>query len=590
MLLPLDGSRVFFVAPKLDDAFSVSMGVTDGTPSGTTLLAEDISAQRFPTEAILVNGRVVAEWNKDGEGLRFFSIDPATGMDEPITPMGDLPRSAAVGSGGALLRTEDGLWFTDGTAAGTAPLLATTGALDFKTSDPARWGDRAVVVVEDENAGTISLRVTSNGATLANLGALPGTYAPPFANQFATMQDGSLWFYWSGDGANEIWRATSAGTVTRLVAPTLLQPAAGSPADFAASGSYLYYRRLSLSAGAQALYRTDGTEAGTVEVWAPASGESGVVDGVSSSTSQDEGNLVGDGQGGVWFRAEDADSGRKVLYFADGTSAAPVDVPAPPDGVPEQEHNGSGLMTLLGGRLYASGFPYAVEVEGSTYRRIGNASDVNGYSRSVDKLVATGNRIWVGGEGLYYLDRLPWTGGGGGGGGGGTDLSTLAAVTANGTFIGYATGVDDYLLEIYDPSLGIRFALNGATGYVASEGDPGTFFFDAACEEQAYASVREVSGFACGSAPAPFARRVYGVGGDFEGFTQPTQIFEENLQESASLLTPTHYLQGDVEMGGGSLTCEVASAVERCVAPMAYSTIIPTAFATPIAVSAPASP
>jgi len=168
----------------------------------------------------------------------------------------------------------------------------------------------------------------------------------------------------------------------------------------------------------------------------------------------------------------------------------------------------------------------------------------------------------------------PGTGGGPGSGGstGSGGLTPLGLeVEANGTSIGYLVGAstNGFVLDVVDPSQGIRFAINSATGHVVRARGlytqnnclPGPPYF---------VGSGSLGGcFPQSSGQVPIWSYVFAVDGDVDGFTQPTALY----QTVGGLTTTTV---------DNPSQCSLDVAV--CALATQTTTVIPTTFPTPIAV------
>jgi ELWxxDGT repeat protein len=244
--------------------------VTDGTEAGTTLLALLTSLPtnepwRFSVDAATLDGRIV-----------FTGFDPQGGLQpwvSDLTPEGTAPL-VQIGSNlaagfasqfptavGARIvfslydGTEARLWTSDGTAAGTKPLLAADGSPNLRCSVcrdlPPRGGPlfffqsgARLFATDGTPEGTRPILDLGAGKLLISTGFLGDRRLLAIAEPSPGTDPAELW---TSDG-------TAPGTQKLLTLPS-----GGFPEVFMALGSQtLFFFR--------GLWRTDGTVAGTLPI------------------------------------------------------------------------------------------------------------------------------------------------------------------------------------------------------------------------------------------------------------------------------------------------------------------------------------
>ncbi len=271
-LLGSSGSDVFFIAQRNEAPFAYALWRTDGTEAGTRALV-DVDGNFSPSDFAPLGGRA------------FFGLVVAEGLE---------------------------LWSSDGTAAGTVPVISDVdaprplnprsfavlhGILYFyaETGDPARPG--ALWRSDGTAAGT---RIVT-------------TFAPPgdpdlFISPELTPA-GDLLFFRLDDGTHgeELWRTDGTAARTFLVRDLAPGPAHSRPDFLTAASGRLYFAATDGEHGLE-LWTSDGTAAGTRMV-------EDVLPGFASSSPQ---SLVA-AEGNLFFTADDGEHGREpwVLPLAE---------------------------------------------------------------------------------------------------------------------------------------------------------------------------------------------------------------------------------------------------------------------------------
>jgi ELWxxDGT repeat protein len=276
------GDIVFFAAD--DGIHGRELWKSDGTEAGTVLV-KDINpgtASSHPLPWAAAGGTVLFDADDGTHGREPWVSDgteAGTDLVKDIHPGADSSTdgryAVAAPGGGFFFRADDGvhgaeLWKTDGTEAGTA-------------------------LVEDIHPAAAS--------SPANLTALGST----------------VYFTASNDvNGAELWRSdgTAAGTVlVRDIAPGAL---GSNPLELTVSGSRLFFRAFTMAFGAE-LWTSDGTSAGTVQVRDIAPGSASAF---PPHCDQMLYGLTAFG-GGALFFADDGTTGPE-LWRTDGTEAGTV--------------------------------------------------------------------------------------------------------------------------------------------------------------------------------------------------------------------------------------------------------------------------
>jgi len=293
------GNQLLFFGNGDADIFSTNfeLWTTDGTEAGTHIV-QDIAPG--------VNGSIPDEsvWDNGSGSYRPFIMD-----------------SLLYFTASSPIRTY-GLWRSNGTAAGTYNVNSTVtfGAggpfhypyfcrlgniLYFAASTPA--GDNELWRTDGTAAGTFRVKNIS-----------PGAASEP-TNLIAF--NGAIYFSaWNENSGSELWKSdgTDAGTVLVKDFYTgtlgIMDANNGSRIFpwFTVSGNYLYFIGNADASGAikQRLYRTDGTDAGTIQLNADA-----IPQGLT------------DVNGTLFFYGSDNTTGTFGLYKSDGTPGGTVHIP-----------------------------------------------------------------------------------------------------------------------------------------------------------------------------------------------------------------------------------------------------------------------
>ena len=312
------GGNVFFQAT--DGSSGVELWRSNGTEAGTELVTDlrPGSSSSLPHQLRSVGSRLIFSAFSGPEGV--WSTDGTSGGTQSLV-LDDLPWEIGVGGGNAFFAagsSDNGgkLWRTDGTPAGTVPLIPLfPGSDSSPTREYVEVGSKVFFPFTD-SAGT---------ELWASDGTAPGTYR--VANIAPELPPGSspqnsypsnltrvgnlLFFSASTNAGTELWKSdgTTAGTVlVKDINPGSLIPFFSETNIFAAAGGLLLFVADDGQSGLE-LWRSDGTEAGTVIV-------KDIHSGPSHSYPQQL-TSVGDR---VYFTAEDALHGRE-LWVSDGTGA-----------------------------------------------------------------------------------------------------------------------------------------------------------------------------------------------------------------------------------------------------------------------------
>jgi ELWxxDGT repeat protein len=265
-----------------------NLWASDGTPAGTVRLAAMgiASASFLPPDLAVLGGRIVFTGLDLVAGIQPFASDLTPAGTAAITTIGETlaassrPFALAAFGRKVLFTACEGdsgaLWASDGTAAGTVPLPGTetpcapflpfniftpAGGLEFFALERTLWR------TDGTPAGTVPLLDLPAGVpfvrTMAPLGGgILFLLDPP---SFSPIPPNGLeWSFWTSDG-------TPAGTQ-----PAFQFHFAGTPNPFAAAGGLVFFEAQSPEEPFPTqLWRTDGTEEGTLPLLDEAGGSVG---------------------------------------------------------------------------------------------------------------------------------------------------------------------------------------------------------------------------------------------------------------------------------------------------------------------------
>ena len=357
-------------------------------------------------------------WRTDGTAAGTFSITPANVTFDPIN-------FASVGNGQTVFQNDTGsgadLWVTDGTTAGTHQINARGLGAGGSVTDIASTGTRAIFT-ETDTAGNFGAWSTDGTATgtveLLAIGADYHMTTPPqgyaaFGSKVAFVTGESLY---ATDG-------TSASTVN--ISST-------NVFSFAVAGSKLFFVK-AISAGDEGLFVSDGTVAGTSEVAVADLGGNGVQTGLTP---------LGDG---VIFQGDDT-SGQLQTFFSDGTAAGTTEEAIPTDAanfaVLPESSNPSGVVTLPGGAQ-------SYNAPAGTTVQAGSGSDtITATAGQVTVDGSSGRLVFFGGTGVSSVD-------------GAAGSATIFGGTGGGSF---TAGTAGRSILVSQDAIGSNTTLTGA-GY-----------------------------------------------------------------------------------------------------------------------------
>ncbi|MFL6202041.1 MAG: ELWxxDGT repeat protein [Thermoanaerobaculia bacterium] len=341
------GNRLIFRA--LDPEHGLEPWVTDGTPAGTRLLRDACpgACPGYPFPQRVFAGRLYFTAATSFSGTGLWSTD-GTPAGTRLVKDGIGTTYAFFEAGGRLLFVsadhENGaeIWRTDGTAAGTVRVTDFTPPFLWEEEDffGAVLDGQLFFNADDGEHGYELWRTDGTPSGTALVEDVNRTDAGgSFPRSFLRLGS-ELLFFTGAPGPPELWKSdgTAAGTVrVRTFGPEELDGTNPRPGLSAAAGGVLVYLSPDLSGNHIAVWRTDGTEAGTFRL-AEGSGvaSSGEIEGVGST---------------VFLTLRDEELGTE-LWATDGTVAGtrPIEdvIPGLADAQPHD-------LTAFQGKLYYSG-------------------------------------------------------------------------------------------------------------------------------------------------------------------------------------------------------------------------------------------
>ncbi|WP_313404202.1 ELWxxDGT repeat protein [Aeromicrobium sp.] len=301
---------------------------SDGTAAGTRLVKDIRPGRANSSPSLLaVAGRNLyfATVNSNGDRSQLWKSD---GTTKGTVKVADLPVESAVvavGSTAYFVADHAGgseLWKTRGTAATTVRVKdIVPGGRGSRPDHLTAVGSRLFFTAQDA-AGVDRLwrsDGTEAGTVMVDAGRPDGEFASHPDELFAAQ--GRLWFRASDDAhGSELWTSdgTEAGTrVLKDLAPGSDhhgEPSWGWPKDLTLFRGLVYFSAVSSDTDRGALWRSDGTEEGTVRV---------------ASAGRAEGLTVAGNR--LYFFADDGKHGLE-LWTSDGTAGGTrmvVDVASP---------------------------------------------------------------------------------------------------------------------------------------------------------------------------------------------------------------------------------------------------------------------
>jgi ELWxxDGT repeat protein len=264
-----------------------------------------------------------------GEAMLFADINK-TGSEEYEGPISELTYA----NGLAFFIRRNNLWTTDGTAAGTRPLISEVSSLSG-ISHLTSCGDRLYFVAD---GGAHGMEVWwTDGNDYGALNVNPTLFEGSSPTNLKNI-NGTLYFSASnGVTGKELWKAWGGREDFAQVADVLRGSGGSNPSEFEEMGGAVYFTANDGTNGYE-LWKTNGTSAGTMLVKDVRTGSK------LSSTPKELTNV----NGTLFFTAFDAVNGRE-LWKSNGTAAGTVFVkdirPGSLESLPDN-------LTAVGSTLY----------------------------------------------------------------------------------------------------------------------------------------------------------------------------------------------------------------------------------------------
>jgi ELWxxDGT repeat protein len=274
------GNRVLYTAIA-QEGTSVTLWSTDGTPSGSHLLARGLCPGECggAIEGVTLAGGNAFFAADAGQGFQLWRSDGTPGGTRAFTDVANdepnLDPSLLAVLGGELFFSASGpygqeLWKSDGAPGGT--LLVTDIARNESSSNPAGLAAFAGQLLFSAFDGT-SRQLWRSAGTDVDTSALTafGGQAPGFDDRTGEPQQlvaagGTMFFWRQGDGTTpyHLWRTdgTAAGTLLLHDFDTLGDQHQGPPPPPAPLGSRIFFS-VPGDGGGTALWSSDGTQGGT---------------------------------------------------------------------------------------------------------------------------------------------------------------------------------------------------------------------------------------------------------------------------------------------------------------------------------------
>ncbi len=336
------GDRVFFLATN--PAAGKELWITDGTADGTRMVRDLTPGSGSSTieKLTALGSRLIFRMTTAVYGAELWTSDgtaPGTVMLKDIYTgaAGSSPDNFMVWGGAAYFIATTAaqgteLWKTDGTAAGTVivrDIAPGSGSSAANSPGPgAVMGDHLYFAASDGTTGTATgtelWRTDGTGAGTIRVADIRAGTASSNPNSFA-VSGGKLYFAAADDMGNEPWTSDGTAAGTRRIKDIFQGSSSSHPSDFGvAMGQVFFSARESLGFSSR-LWKTDGTEAGTVPVQSNAA--------TMIATFPRRLNAFANR---LYFTASHSDHGEE-LWVTDGTEAGTVMVrdfdPGQPSGL-----------------------------------------------------------------------------------------------------------------------------------------------------------------------------------------------------------------------------------------------------------------
>jgi ELWxxDGT repeat protein len=293
-----------------------TLWVSDGTEAGTKFLFDpDGGITGWPSGP--------RAWATVGDtlyfGSKYYLLDRlyrtnGTGAGTQLVAEG-VTSNGATALGARVLFSNQELWVSDGTAAGTALLKDIwPGSASSSPQELTRLGNTILFTADDGTAGRELWRSDGTAAgTVLVKDIRPGVAAS--SPHSLTVAGGYVYFVANdGTSGDELWKSdgTAAGTVR--VKDINASASAAGPQNLTAVGSTLFFTVDSGYIGNE-LWKSDGTDAGTVLVKDINPGSYGSYPAELTAVGAT-----------LFFRATSAAGGNPELWKSDGTAAGTVRV------------------------------------------------------------------------------------------------------------------------------------------------------------------------------------------------------------------------------------------------------------------------
>jgi len=306
----IGGKALFY---GVSAATGLGLWVTDGTSAGTSEIVHAYNPQlnltKFGTGALFGSGTSTYEQH-------LWTTDGTTAGTSDITPGIALPGFTVVGAQAYFVG--GGLWTTDGTAAGTSEVTISGGAPSL-TPDLTAFGNKLLFEGLD-TAGHLNLFITDGTTAGTSELNIPAAGSSLLVSNITTLGGKALFTGAHSGGDVGLWVTDgTVGGTSELFIPG--EQSVGSfsllnPADLTLFGTRVLFAGND-SRGKEGLWITDGTVAGTTEIFAPPLTWSGINPHAFTVSGNE-----------AYFLAQGAN--RQVgVWVTDGTTAGTSEVSVP---------------------------------------------------------------------------------------------------------------------------------------------------------------------------------------------------------------------------------------------------------------------
>lgn len=266
------GGKVYLSAG--DAAHGNELWQTDGTAAGTTLV-KDLEPGTMssgvwgPSGLSMVDGVLYFRttnasgttlWKSDGTDSGTQPVRALEATQEPVQSPVLRPRAGGPG----LFLSGKTLWRTDGTAAGTTAVKTHEQTWAGEATVSGGWLYYTVLTFA---SGNLEQELWRSDGTAAGTQKIPVRLPPPpsYDSPRTRLIDlGGALYFSGGTPDNELLRLAPDQTLPETIDVNPARPYGSDPHFFHRAGDYVYF--LATNEGRTHVWRTDGTEAGTIDL------------------------------------------------------------------------------------------------------------------------------------------------------------------------------------------------------------------------------------------------------------------------------------------------------------------------------------